>query len=119
MPLQFILQHTVTESGIIKVQLAVKLAKTVHFKNLSKTALQFILQHTVTEKQNFQPTWPADNKVTCVVMWHMTWHLTQHLLEQDQHLLLLVARLVGKSGYITPSADLSRLLDGINTSGGW
>ena len=36
-----------TESGIIKVQLALKLAKTVHLKKLSKTALQFILQPTV------------------------------------------------------------------------
>ena len=36
-----------TESGITKVQLALKLAKTVHFKKLSKTALQFILQHIV------------------------------------------------------------------------
>ena len=33
-----------TESGIIKV---LKLARTAHFQNLSKTALQFILQHTV------------------------------------------------------------------------
>ena len=36
-----------TKSGIIKVQLALKLAKMVHFQKLSKTALQFILQHTV------------------------------------------------------------------------
>ena len=36
-----------TESGIIKVQLALKLAKMVHFKKYSKTALQFILQHTI------------------------------------------------------------------------
>ena len=35
-----------TESGIIKLQSAVKLAKTVHLKSL-ETALQFILQHTV------------------------------------------------------------------------
>ena len=36
-----------TESSIIKVQLALKLPKMVHFQKLSKTALQFILQHTV------------------------------------------------------------------------
>jgi hypothetical protein len=36
-----------TQSGIIKVQLALKLVKMVHFQKLSKTALQFILQHTV------------------------------------------------------------------------
>jgi len=29
--------------------LALKLARTAHLKNLSRTALQFILQHTVSE----------------------------------------------------------------------
>jgi hypothetical protein len=38
-----------TESGIIKV---LKLARTAHFQNLSKTALQFILQHTVKTKDS-------------------------------------------------------------------